>query len=164
VPFGITAEVGMIPKVGSDKFKYSQFSVAAKWTLTDGLIELPLSLAIKGHIAKNSLEFAERIQDVDTRFDYDSTVTGLTFLISKDFMIIEPYAGFGLLNGRGQLDASGAAVFDPSLTSGQSTSSTQSGTMFLVGAEVKLLVFKAGLEYSNLFDTSRYTGKIAFYF
>lgn len=164
VPLGLTGEVGLIPKMGSDRFKYSQVSAALKWTPTESLLELPLSLALKAHIAKNGVEFAETINDVNTQFDYDSTVTGLTLLASKDFVIIEPYVGLGLLSGKGKLDATGSAVFDPSLTTAQSASASESSTLFLVGAEVKLLIFKAGLEYSNLFDTSRYTGKLAFFF
>jgi hypothetical protein len=34
----------------------------------------------------------------------------------------------------------------------------------MVGAELKLIFFKLGAEYANAFGTSRYTGKMSFYF
>lgn len=163
VPAGVTVEAGFIPKVGGDDFKFGSFSAAVKWTPTELFFaDLPFSLAVKGQFTSAKLEFKADVGGVPVPVDYtyDSTQTAFTALISKNFMILEPYFGIGMVSGKGELSAS-TAVF----TSGEFSSSESVSSMhWMVGTEVKLLVFKLGVEYANLFDTHRYTGKLAFYF
>jgi hypothetical protein len=45
-----------------------------------------------------------------------------------------------------------------------SKEATRTGTVWMLGAEFKLLIAKLGLEYMHLFDTSRVAGKLSFYF
>lgn len=164
VPLGITVEAGLLPKIGSNDFKFGNFSLAAKWTFSE-LLELPLNLAVKAQFTKTQLEFKSTTSGVDTKFNFDNTITGLTLLASKDLGLIEPYAGLGILNADGKLSVTGSStVFDPSLTQSQSATAKKSGTTFLAGVELKLLVVKFGVEYASLFKTSRYLGKVSFYF
>lgn len=165
VPFGITAEAGFIPKVGSDEFKFNTYTLAVKWTPTDIFLELPLSLAIKAHLTKTAAEFNQTIQNVPTKFDYDNTITGFTLLASKNFVLVEPYVGFQFLSAKGEMTVTGSTtVFDTSFTQSMSADANVSSTGFLAGAELKLLFFKLGAEYATLFGTSRYTGKLSFFF
>lgn len=166
IPFGLTAEANVIPKVGGDEFKYSHMSTGIKWTLTDSILTLPFSLALKGHVAKSAVDFRQTISSVDTRFKYASTVSGATLMLSKDLLIFEPYIGVGLVQSEGKMDVTGSSsVFsDPNLQSAQSATAKKSGSLFVVGTEVKLLVFKAGIEYTKLFDTTRMTAKATIYF
>lgn len=165
VPLGITAEVGLIPKVGDEKFKFNTFTAAVKWTPTDILLDWPLSVAVKAHITKTAAEFKQDIQTVPTQFEYDNTITAFTLLASKNFVLVEPYVGVSWLSAKGEMSVSGSPnVFDPSFTTGMSASTSATSTGFMLGTEVKLLIFKLGVEYANLFGTSRYTGKLAFYF
>jgi hypothetical protein len=166
-PLGITGELGLIPKVGSSTFKFNSFSVAAKWTVTE-LVELPLALAVKGQLSSSQFTSDAEIKSggntVDTTYKYKSTVTALTVLASKDFYLVEPYLGLGVVQGKGDLDVNGVAAFDPSFTAGNSASATRSSSQILLGAELKLVVFKLGVEYAHLFDTNRFSGKLSFYF
>lgn len=167
VPAGITVEAGLIPKVGKDDFKFSTFSAAVKWTPTDVFLDWPLSVAIKGHVTKTAVAFKQTISNVDTDFDYKNTITGLTLLASKNFVLVEPYIGVSLLKATGDLSFSGSPaqpVFDPSYSTSNSASASKSSTGVMVGAELKLVFFKLGAEYTNAFGTSRYTGKASFYF
>ncbi len=162
VPAGFTVEVGYIPKVGKDDFKFSSYSLGLKWTPTDILLDWPVSVAGKFHLTKSSLEFANTIGGIPTNFDYENTITAFTLLVSKNFVLVEPYFGLSFLNTKGELDVTGSTnVF---ASGGMSASASRSSTGWMLGAELKLLVFKMGLEYANLFDTSRYTAKLAFYF
>lgn len=167
VPAGITVEAGLIPKVGKEDFKFSTFSAAVKWTPTDVLLDWPLSVAIKAHMTKTSLAFKQTISNVDTDFDYTNTITGFSLLVSKNFVLVEPYVGLSMLSGKGDLSFTGTPatpVFDPSLTASSSASASKSSTAFLLGAELKLIFFKVGAEYQSAFGTSRYMGKASFYF
>lgn len=167
VPAGITVEAGMIPKVGKEDFKFNTFSAAVKWTPTDVFLDLPLSLAVKAHLTKTNLSFKQTVSNIDTNFDYKNTITGLTLLASKNFVLVEPYVGLSYLKAKGELEYSGSPaspVFDPAYTAANSASASKSSTGFMVGAELKLIFFKLGAEYASAFGTSRYTGKASFYF
>jgi hypothetical protein len=163
VPFAITAEVGLVPKIGSDDFKFNAFHLAAKWTPSELFFELPVDLAVKLQYSKVKAEFKDTISGVPTNFDYDDSVLGAWALVSKNFAILEPYAGIGWLKADGTMDVntSASGVFTGGRTSASADPTT---TAFVVGTEVKLLVVKLGVEYMNLFDTSRFTGKLSFYF
>ena len=164
VPLGITAELGIVPEVGSGDFKFSRQSLGVKWTITEVLLtDLPVSLAIKGHYTKAELEFEQPVNGQDTKVKVEDSVTGFLFLVSKNFAIVEPYAGIGYLMSDGDIDVSGTStIFN--FTTSQQASAKNSTTQFLVGAELKLLVFKMGAEYSRQFDTDRYSLKLAVYF
>jgi hypothetical protein len=165
VPAGITVEGGFIPKVGNDEFKFQTMSLAVKWTPTEVFLDWPLSVAIKAHMTKTDAEFNQEIQTVATKFQYDNNITGFTLLASKSFVLVEPYIGVSYLQAKGDMKVTGSsAVFDPSFTASQTASASTTSTGFMVGAELKLLFFKMGAEYASLFGTSRYSGKLAFYF
>lgn len=167
VPAGVTIELGVIPKVGSSDFHFNSLSLAGKWTANE-VVELPLSLAVKGQVTTAQFSSQASIQSgvstVDTTYKYKSTITAFTLLASKDFAIVEPYAGLGMVSSTGNMDVTGVAAFDPSFTGSQSASVKRSSTQFLAGAELKLLVVKLGAEYAHLFGTNRFTGKLSFYF
>ena len=62
VPAGITAEIGLVPKVGSSEFRFNSLSLSAKWTINE-VIALPLSVAVKGHLTTLSMD-SEDVIDV----------------------------------------------------------------------------------------------------
>lgn len=165
VPAGVTVEAGFIPKFGKEDFKFNTLSLGVMWTPTDVLLDWPLSVAGKFHITRTNLDFRDEVGSpkVDTTFKYQSTTTVFSLLVSKNFVLVEPYAAILFGQTKGDLDVTGSnSVFN--VTGQTSASGKSSGTGFAVGTELKLLIFKAGLEYSKLFDTGRFTGKLAFYF
>jgi hypothetical protein len=164
VPLGFTVEAGFIPKVGSDSFKYNTWSLAAKWTPTEFLFELPVDLAVKAYVTEADIEANDTVSGVATKYEFKNSLVGVTGYVSKDFIFAAPYFGFGMVNAKGDLTATGTAVFDPSYTSSNSASEKDSSTVIIVGSEFKLLVLKLGVEYTRLFDTDRYTAKLSFFF
>lgn len=166
VPFGITAELLIIPEIGDEDFKFSNQSLGLMWTPTETLLSfLPLSIGIKGHFTKTDMSF--KIPDavtagVDSDAAFENTIMGLQVLVSKSLLIVEPYAGVGFLQGDGSLKYSGAGtIFDTAVTAGGSASKKVSGAQFLVGANLNLLFFKIGAEYANHLDTDRYGIKLS---
>jgi len=162
VPLAITAEIGLIPKVGADEFKFSAYHLAAKWTPSELFFELPVDLGVKLQYSKVAAEFKDTINSIPTTFNYDESIFGVTALVSKSFAIVEPYFGLGYLSADGNMDVNiPNNVFTGNRTS---ASAKPTSTMFMIGTEVKLLVLKLGVEYMNAFDTDRFTGKLSFYF
>lgn len=166
VPAGVTVEAGFIPKIGKEDFKFSTLSLGVMWTPTDVLLDWPVSVAGKLHLTKTNLDFKDTVGSppVDTTFKYESTTTVLSLLVSKNFVMVEPYAGILFGQTKGDLDVTGSSTVFAGATGQTSASGKSSGTGFMIGTELKLLVFKAGIEYSRLFDTGRFTGKLALYF
>jgi hypothetical protein len=161
VPLAITAEIGLIPKVGQDDFKFSSYHLAAKWTPSELFFELPVSIATKVQYSQVNVEIKDTINTIPTTFDYDSSILGVSAIVSKNLAVFEPYVGFGYMKADGKMDVTGSTTV---FTGGSSATSKPSSSMFMVGTEVKLLVVKLGVEYMNVFDTSRFTGKVSFYF
>lgn len=162
VPLALTVEMGLVPKVGNDSFKFSSYSLGAKWTPSELFFDWPVSLALKTQVTKVDATFKDTINSVNTTFDYKNTMFGATVLVSKNFAIFEPYAGFGWMRASSDMSVSGSSTVFTGAR--QSASVSPSSTLFLVGTEVKLLMVKLGVEYTKAFDTSRFTGKLSFFF
>lgn len=166
VPFGFTVEALVVPEVGGDEFKFSNKSLALMWTPTETVLSfLPLSIAIKGHYTKTDLKF--KIPDavvtgVDVDASFDNTIMGAQLLISKNLLIVEPYAGVGFVSGDGSLSYSGSgSIFNGGVTPTNTAKKKVDGTQFLVGANLKLLILNIGAEYSQQIDVQRYGLKIS---
>lgn len=165
VPLGFTIEAGILPKVGSEDFKVNAFSIAGKWTPGMLLGELPVDLAAKISITKGHAEFHTSSGGADTDYEYDSKSTALQLLVSKNFAIVEPYFGIGRVSSEGKLIASGAYATDLFTYTGEaSATASTTGTMWMLGANLNLVVVKLGAEYTRLYDTNRFSGKLSFYF
>lgn len=164
VPLGITAEIGIVPKVGDEDFKFSRMSAAVKWTATETLLsDLPVSLALKAHYTKVDLDMDQTLNNQPVTVGFEDSVFGLNFLVSKNLAIVEPYLGLGYLSADGEMSVTGnTSIFN--FTSATSASSKESSFQYLLGAEVKLVFLKLGLEYSRQFETDRYSAKLAVYF
>jgi hypothetical protein len=165
VPLAITLEAGLIPKVGSDEFKMSSFSLAAKWTPSELFFDWPVDVAIKLQTTKTKAEFKSTISGVPTKFDFDDSIFAATAFVSKNLTVFEPYIGLGVTSAKGDLDVNGSTtVFNNTYSGSQSASEKKSGGLFILGCDANLAVVKFGLEYSHLYETNRLTGKFSFYF
>ena len=165
IPAGVTFETLILPAVGSADFKAKSTSLAAKWTLTEFLLELPVDLAVKGFYTKSELDTKQKISNAEQSISLDDKMMGLAVLVSKNFGIVEPYAG--IIHNRASVDmgySGGANIFSTTYTTSQSASVNTTSTGYLLGAEVKLLFFHAGAEFTRLFGANRYTAKLAFSF
>lgn len=164
VPYGLSTEIGFVPKIGDDDFSYSRVGLALKWTATETLLsDLPLSLALKAHYAKTDIKYQQPVNGQPTDVSFDNTVWGLTAMASKSFVLVEPYIGLGYLMADGDIHVSGSStIFN--FTTSTSASKKKSDLQLLAGAELKLLLVKLGIEYSRQFETDRYLAKLAFYF
>ncbi|MBL7671748.1 MAG: hypothetical protein JNM39_14775 [Bdellovibrionaceae bacterium] len=163
VPFGLSAEVVMLPGLSASGSSFSSSSYALKLNMNELIPVLPINLAVRGIYSNAKFSFSQTISGVAASVDNKTAVTGVQLLLSPKLPVFEPYIGVGLLNGSNELSVTGTpgTVFDPSFSVGQSEKKTASSSQFLVGAEVSLLLIKFGAEYSQCFGASRTGIKIA---
>ncbi|HEX4924023.1 MAG TPA: DUF6588 family protein, partial [Bdellovibrionales bacterium] len=172
VPYGITGELAFFPAVGSESFRFSNLGLGVKWTLTQGLLELPLDIAVKVNYTTTNLSFTQTINNastgnvpVDSKVESKTNTLGYGVFVSKELALIEPYAGLTFLNAKSDLSVSGTGtIFDTTYTNGQSGSSSPSGTMFTLGVDLSLAIIKIGAEFNSVLGTQRYLGKLALSF
>jgi len=166
IPFGISGEVSMIPKISASGADLSATSLALKWNINDVIPVLPINLALRAFSSTAKFSFAQTISAMTATVENKTNVTGLQILVSPMIPMIEPYAGVVYLNGSNELSVTGTTgtVFDTSFSTSQSEKKSVSGTQMLLGVEATLLALKLGAEYSQAFGASRIGIKFGFGF
>lgn len=162
IPFGVSLEAVLLPKLGSSGADFSSNSYALKINLNNMIPVLPVNLALRGVYSSAKLSFAQVISSLNATVENKTTVTGVQLLVSPMMPIFEPYFGIGSLSGSNELSVSGTTgtIFDTSYSTSQSEKKNVSSTQIIVGAELSLALFKMGAEYSQAFGTSRMGFKI----
>lgn len=166
VPFGVSFEAVITPKLSASGGDASSTSLGLKWNINDVIPVLPVNLALRGIYSDAKISFSQVMSGVTATVDNKTKVTGLQILISPMFPILEPYAGVGFLTGTNELSVSGTStgtgtIFDPSFSSAQSEKKSVSGTQAILGLEASLALIKFGAEYSQVFGTNRFGIKFA---
>lgn len=165
IPYAVTFEAVLTPKVGNKDFKYQSLSLAVKWTMSKVFpAELPVDIAIKAHTQKTKLEGQTTVDGVASTITFEDKITGFDVVVSKELGIFEPYASVGVMKATGDLSATAGAIFNPAFTGGKSASEETQSTQLTLGSEFKFGLFKMGLEVSKMFGMSRAAAKFAFYF
>lgn len=165
IPYAVTFESVLTPKVGTKDFKYQSLSLAVKWTMSRVFpAELPLDIAIKAHTQTTKLEGQTTVDGVASTITFNDKITGFDVLVSKELGVFEPYASIGVMRATGDLSATAGAIFNPSFTGGKSASESTQSTQLTLGSEFKFGLFKMGLEFSKMFGMTRAATKFAFYF
>lgn len=158
IPFGITAEAAFLPKFEQDGAEVSQMAGALKYSI----IDLPVAVGVRGHYSTTDFKFSQTQGAFTGTIDYDSSVYGLQAVVSQNFVMIEPYAAIGWVEGKGDLEASGTGT--PFNFGGQRGSAKSSSMHLVGGLNLHLGFFNLGAEYSRAFDTNRVSGKLSFGF
>jgi hypothetical protein len=160
IPFGITLEANLLPSVDLQDFEYSVYSLGARWTFTDSIKVIPLSIAARVFYTTAELGYTQAVSGGSSNVTFSDSIYGLTVLASKDFIFIEPYVGFGIVEASAKMEYSGSSsIFN--FTSSKSETADFSGTQLIVGAKVSLLLFKIAAEYTQVLERSKYSLKLA---
>jgi hypothetical protein len=160
IPFGIAFEAVMTPSAKADGAELENTSMAIKWNINDVIPILPINLALRGFTSTAKFSFT---QDGTNDVENETTITGAQLLLSPMIPVVEPYIGIGMVNAKNKLSAT-ASIFDGAYTSSLSSDESVSGTQFLAGVEVNMLLLKLGAEYSQAFGNTRYGLKLSFGF
>lgn len=165
VPFGITGEIMMLPKLSSNDAELSMTSLGLKLSLNSHLLKvLPFNLALRGVHTTSKFSFKQTFSGVSATVEDEATVSGLQILASPSLPIVEPYAGVGFLNAKNKLGSTIGSTANLFADSAESKEKTLSSTQLLLGVNANLLFFRAGAEYSSAFGNNSLTAKLAFGF
>lgn len=159
LPMGFTGEINFLPKLEADDVELKNNGLALKWTFTE-VFPMPLDMAVKASVTKSELSFTQTTP-ITATIDFESTITELMFLASKNFILVEPYLGLGAVSSDGKLSSDQSAVFNPATNS---VSKKLSGSHLLAGVNFNLLFFKIGLEAGKILDSQKVSAKFSFYF
>ena len=176
IPFGITVESTLVPEIETSDYEFQRLGLGLKWTITDTFLSfLPLSIALKAHMTRAELSFAQVLnnsstanQDVNVDIKYDTTITGLNLIVSKNLLLVTPYAGIGFVKIDGELgvesSTSGLSIFDPGLTSSSEFEEEVTGEEYFAGVQFNLLLFKFGIEAGKILDNEKISAKFSLKF
>lgn len=174
VPLGITAEASILPAIDASDVSLKSIAGAAMWTITDVFLEdLPVHWAIKGSLSTTEVRFTQNVTpiaggaQVPATIELKDTMMGIHTLISKKFLVFEPYVSLGLIKAKGTLSVLAnvpATVFSSAFTTGDKATTEPSSAQFLIGVDARLAFLSLGAEYQRSFGTSGYTGRLSFRF
>ncbi len=172
IPFGINAEVNMIPKVTASDSSLKNASYAIKWEITHFMPNMPLNIALRAHANSGEFSYTSVVnnattgnQNVNAKATWKNSSSGYNLEISKKLFFIEPYIGFGLVNATTDIGVTGSSnisIFTFSTAS--SYQAKNSGTHFFTGLNLNLFLLKIGAEYNQIMGKKKMVAKLSFYF
>ena len=164
LPLDFFAEASILPgqEIGGVEIKSSSYS--AGWNI-GRFTKLPLDITFGYDHATGEISFH---QDADipnsvpaADIDLDTTTTVMWVGLSKTFVFVTPYVKVGTAKVDGDLSAT-ASIFD---VGGQTSESVSvDGGYLAAGVNVQLLIFRLGVEMTQMLDTKRVSGKLSFAF
>ena len=162
IPFGLSFDLGLLPKTELGDADLEHFALATKWNFFSFAV---LDLAVKAHFSDSSISFNQTVSSVTSKVEIEQKSMGLDFIVSGDFVFVEPYLGFGYVTSDSEISSSASAsIFDTTFTTGSSAKADFDSAKIFVGVQFNLFLVHFGLEYMDVHDTSRFSGKLSFYF
>lgn len=172
IPFGFTGEVNFFPKITYNGFAVMNESLAVKWCFSCLISDRPFDLGIRLFAGTGEISYSSNVNNastgnvnVNTKATWKSKTSGYNFVLSKKFLFLEPYVGYGEIHANtdiGVTAKSAVSIFN--FTSSSSYSSSNSGAEMFAGINLNMFLFKLGAEYSKIMGVSKVAGKFSFYF
>jgi hypothetical protein len=159
-PMGITAEANILPEIDAEDGSLSNTSIGAKWTFSK-MLGWPVDVAARVSMTQSEFSVTQTSPVPGTKVSYDQDIQAYGVVVSKNFVIVEPYAGFSMLSASGELSAT-ADIFDGAIT--EKIKGDVDGTSIYGGVNLNLLFFKLGAEVAKVFDSTKASIKLGFYF
>jgi len=168
LPFGIGAEVSMVPEVeiGSGEGSFGSFSGSLRWSITD-MIPLvgtfsPLKITALASYGSTDFNYETSLGAGSTEAaDFNIKNTEIGVVAGFNLFLLEPYIGLSSVSSKSNLNATSDNSFLPLDQRTRSFSSSPSGARTKLGVLFKLPLLRFGLELSNYQGVNRYTGKIS---
>jgi len=167
LPFGIGAELSMIPEVDVADVSLGSYSGSLRWTVTDFIPFVggfsPLKITARASYGSTDVSYETSLNGGSTEtadFSIKNTEFGVT--AGFNLFILEPYIGLSTVNSKTRLDAETNNPLVPVNLREKNLRASLSGTRALAGLLFKLPLLRFGLEVSNYQGMNRYTGKISF--
>lgn len=162
LPFELFVEGTLLPSrdISDVNVKSSSFGIG--WNV-GGFFELPVDLAVGIDHGKGKVKFHQDLQGLSPEADIslETKTTNAWVGVSKTFWFFTPYAKAGVSKIKSDLDSTGQ-IFG--FTAKQSESTNMNGGYFAVGANFQFLIFKFGIEGTQIQNAKKATAKFSFDF
>ncbi len=172
LPYGINAELNIIPKIKASDVSLENISYAIKWEMSRLISNSPVDVAIRVHGNTGELEYKSIInnastsnQNVNATTTWKNSSTGYNLEISKKLLFIEPYVGIGRVSAETDLNVTGSSnisIF--TFSNSSSYKASNSGSHYFVGLNLNLLFIKIGAEYNHIMGNKKTVAKLTLYF
>lgn len=162
-PFEIFAELSILPEQEISDVTVDNKSFELGWN-AGSFFNLPLDLAIGINRSSGETSFKQdgaTITDPDIKVKLDTQTTMYWVGVSKKFAFVTPYAKIGSASLDSKLKADGQ-ILEFSATTNEDVKETS--TYLAAGANFDIFFIKLGAEISQVFDTTRLSGKLSFSF
>ncbi len=161
VPMGFKFELELLPTLSGYGVGLKKTSYAIQWNLTDTVLPLPVDLAFKFHSSVVTASFSQDVLGTVEDVQIQDSIRGYDLIVSKSFVLLEPYLGFGLIQAFGDVNLSGGTNSIFAFTNSLSVSSSVKSYEVFAGGNLHLAHFNFGLEVARLFSTSRALMKLS---
>jgi len=163
-PLEFIIEASMLPEqeIAGVKIKSNSYSVG--WNI-GRFTKLPLDITIGYDYAKGEINFSQD-QDIPSGtlaadIDLETTTKVMWVGVSKNFLFVTPYLKIGTSTIDGDLNAT-ASIFNQV---GKTSESVSVNDGYLAaGVNLQLLIFRLGVEATQMQDTKRISGKLSLAF
>lgn len=164
LPLGFTLETTLFPSRTFDNVTVETFSFGVMHTDFGFLSDSILDLAVKFHVSASDVRFTQTIEnDVDGSISFTNNTVGLQALLGVSLPFFKPYAGIGWASTKAEASYTATAGNSIFTFTEETSSSSKNGTLqFLAGAQLDLWFFHLAAEYTRLFGTNKFAGKVAF--
>jgi len=165
VPFGLTIEGGLLPTISYQSSSFSKTSIGAKWQINKVLLtSLPFDLALRVGFTKGALSYSQTSGGPQVDVAYDSTLISANLIVSKNFVVLEPFAGIGLVNHSSLLSGTGAgSIFGAGYPAATTSINSAAATLWMhAGLLVNLQILRASASVDYTFNLLSFNGKVGF--
>lgn len=162
-PFEIFAELSVLPEQEISDVTIDNRSFELGWN-AGSFFKLPLDIAIGVNRSSGETSFkqdGEQITDPDIKVKLDTQTTMYWVGVSKKFAFVTPYAKLGTAKMDSDLKANGQIL---EFTATTNENIKESSTYLAAGANFDIFFLKLGAEITQVFDTTRVSGKLSFSF
>ena len=168
IPWGIAAEIGVLPTMSLSGGQLGTFGGDIRWTFSDSRPSLPLDMALRGMFTSGSFSYSQMLSGNPISVAYSGSVYGLNVQASKRILFVfEPFGGLGFIAQNSSLSATGStSLFGSGFSSGTTkVTGSDSSLWWIVGIAVHPLpLFSVNFEYDNMFALSSYLLKASLTF
>lgn len=166
IPLDFFVEASILPEqeLGGVEIKSNSFSVG--WNI-GRFTKLPFDLTVGYDHATGEINFHQNADPATTPptpaadIGLETTTKVMWVGVSKTFAIVTPYLKVGTSTIDGELDAT-ASIFNQVGKTSESVSTD--GGYLAAGVNLQLLLFRLGVEATQMQDAKRISGKLSFAF
>jgi hypothetical protein len=155
-PLDIFVEMTLLPEREISDVTVKNTTYEIGWN-AGGFFNLPLDLAVGLNFANSEISF-KQTQPVASNIELKSKTRILWVGVSKTFLFITPYAKLGKASSDSDVKATATIFDDPSV---DKRDSQNDGGYLALGANLQFFFIKFGLEFSQIMDVKRTSGKFS---